>query len=315
MKKSIVHTPHDKLIRSSLQYPEVAREFLELYLPEDIKKRLDFNSIVYCPTTFIDERLKLSQTDVLFKAKIDGKQAYIYFLTEHESKVDHLIAFWLIKYMVSIWDYHIKEVTESKALPLPMIIPMVFYTGGRNYTAHRELWKLFGEHSERMKAVFQSPFHLIEVEKRPIQEFTSHIFAGTMGFMLREYFRKHTPQELLKIIDNFNALEQCKMHRYLVELIQYLFSVDECHRNTGELIEIIHDKMSPSLEKTMSSLAEKLIKEGELKGEIKGELRGKLAGKLDTAKNMLADGVEPAFVAKYTALPLDEIKKLQKNVH
>lgn len=78
MKKSVIHMPHDKLFRSSLQFPKVAREFLELYLPENIKQQLDFNSIEYCQTSFIDEQLKLSQTDVLFRASIANKEAYKY---------------------------------------------------------------------------------------------------------------------------------------------------------------------------------------------------------------------------------------------
>ena len=35
-----------------------------------IKKEIDFNVIKYCNTSFIDEQLKLSQSDVLFKTKI-----------------------------------------------------------------------------------------------------------------------------------------------------------------------------------------------------------------------------------------------------
>ena len=72
---------------------------------------------------------------------------------------------------------------------------------------------------------------------------------------------------------------------------------------------IVHTshKMSPSLEKTMSSLAEKLIKEGELKGKLEGEI--------ELIMKMLANGVEPAFIAKNTGVPLHKIKELQKNVH
>jgi predicted transposase/invertase (TIGR01784 family) len=298
MKKSIVHNPHDKLFRSSLQFPEVAQEYLEMFLPEDFKKRLDFNSVIYCQTTFIDEALKLSQSDVLFKAKFDDKDAYLYLLNEHESEVDQLIAFWLMKYMILIWDYHIKEVGESKALPLPMIIPMVFYTGDRKYTAHRELWELFGDQSMRMKQVLQSPFHLIEADKIPESELLAHRFAGTLSFILRNYFRKHLPQELNKVIYNLNELEQCGMRRFLVELIKYFFSVDENHKNAEELMAIVHDKMSPALEKDMASLAEELVEKGEI----------------NLIKKMLIKGVEPAFISKNTGVSINKIKEIEKIV-
>lgn len=54
----------------------------------------------------------------------------------------------------------------------------------------------------------------------------------------------------------------------MIELIQYLLNVDEGHKTVDELMTIIHNKMSPNLEKTMSSLAEKLIKEGENRGKL-----------------------------------------------
>jgi predicted transposase/invertase (TIGR01784 family) len=320
MKKSIIHMPHDKLFRSSLQFPEVAREFLELYLPDVIKQQLDFNSISYCQTTFVDEQLKLSQTDVLFKATIAEKDAYIYILAEHEIKVDALIAFWLMKYLIAIWDYHIKQHTAGKALPLPMIVPLVFYTGGQPYTAHRELWQLFGEQSEAMKSILQSPFHLIDAERLPEQELTSHVFAGTMAFIMRNYFRKHLTHEIHKIIDNLNALESCDHHRYLLELIKYMLNVDEEHTNVQELISILQNNMSPAVEKEIMSLAEKLIeqgieqgiKQGKLEGIREGEVKGKLEGKLEIAERMLTEGSDLVFIEKVTGLSIDQIKTLAK---
>lgn len=317
MKKSVVHTPHDKLFRSSLQFPEVAREFLELYLPQAIKKQLDFNSIEYCQTSFVDEQLKLSQTDVLFKANIADKEAYIYLLCEQESKVDALIAFWLMKYLIAIWDHHIKQNTPSKALPLPMIVPLVFYTGGQPYTAHRELWQLFGDQSEVMKIVLQSPFHLIEADKIPEEELTSHAFAGTMSFIMRSYFRKHLTHELQKIMASLSQLEACDHTRYLLELIKYILNVDEEHAKVEELIGILQNNLSPAMKGEIMSLAEKLIEQGVQKGKLEGiregEVKGKLEGKLEIAERMLAEGSDPVFIEKVTALSIKQIKKLAKN--
>jgi predicted transposase/invertase (TIGR01784 family) len=309
MKKPITH-PYDRLFKTSLQYPEVACEFLEMFLPEDIKRQLDFNSITYCQINFLDEQLNLSQADVLFECKIAKQDAYLYILAEQESEVDALIAFWLMKYMVAIWDWHIKKCGQGNVLPLPPIFPLVFYTGDKRYTACRHLWELFGEHSERMKTILQSPFHLIEANKIPEATLTSHVYAGTMGFILRKYFRKHIVAELRKIVDNLNKLEAGGSNRFVVDLLYYLLNVDEGHKNKDELINIIHDKMSPNLEKTMSSLAEKLIAEG----ERRGEMRGALKNKLETAKEMLLENADLAFIIRVTKLSLEQIRQLQKEI-
>lgn len=310
MKKSVIHTPHDKLFRSSLQFPKVAREFLELYLPAHIKQKLDFTTITYCQTSFINEELKLSQTDVLFKVNLDKEPAYVYILAEHESGVDHLIAFWLIKYMVSIWDYHIKEHQNNKALPLPLIIPLIFYTGGADYTAERQFSKLFGNQSELMNDMLNHPFHLINVNELPEKAMTAHIYAGTMAFIMRKRFQNHLNQEIHKIIANLNQLESCDHRRFLLELIKYMFNIDNEHTNVNELIGILKHEMSPDVENEIMSLAEKLIEQGIEQGIEKGRLEEKVK----TAKNMLAESCDPVFVVKVTGLSIERVKTIQKDL-
>ena len=106
MTKKKIQNPHDKLFRASMQYPEVAREFLELHLPEAIKKGLDFDSIITCPNTFIDQDLKLLQSDVLLKATVFNEEAYLYILAEHQSKPDPLMPLRLIKYTTLLLEHY-----------------------------------------------------------------------------------------------------------------------------------------------------------------------------------------------------------------
>ena len=42
-EKQTIHNPHDKLFKASLKHPEVAKEFLTLYLPTHILKELDLS--------------------------------------------------------------------------------------------------------------------------------------------------------------------------------------------------------------------------------------------------------------------------------
>ena len=53
------------------------------------------------------------------------------------------------------------------------------------------------------------------------------------------------------------------------------------------------------------SLAQQWKAEGELKGELKG--------KIETARNMLAEGCDLAFIAKVTGLPHAEVQAMQHN--
>ena len=161
MSKSTLHNPHDKLFRAAMQYPEVAHEFLDMHLPEYIKKNLDFSSITTCPNTFVDEDLKLLHSDVLLKALVSGSKTYFYILAEHQSKPDPLMPFRLIQYMVKIWAFHIKQSKKNTTLPLPSILPLIFFTGIGQYTAAHTLWDLCGAQANIMQRIWTSPFLLL----------------------------------------------------------------------------------------------------------------------------------------------------------
>jgi recombination-promoting nuclease RpnB len=293
-------------------------------LPESIKKDLDFSTIEYCNTEFINKQLQLSQADVLFKVMIAGKEAYIYILIEHQSVVDKLMPFRLIQYMTCIWNFHIKQNDKKDVLPLPLIFPLVFFTGESSYTGMRTLWELCGDNAEAMREILQSPFHLVDVSTIPDEELTSHIWAGTLGFILRKKFKKNLYEQIKKIASNLNTIGLEKQGQYLLELFNYILNIDDSNLNADELLNIMHEELSPNVEKEIMSLAEQLIEKGEIKGKLEGEIKGKLEGelkgklegkleeKIETAQILLAEGIDPAFVAKATRLPIDQVKALQK---
>ena len=284
VRNSQLHAPHDKLFRASMQYPKVAREFLELHLPESIKKELDFSTITACPNSFIDEDLKLLQSDVLLKALVSGEETYLYVLAEHQSKADPLMSLRLMKYMIKIWDFHCQQFGTKTALPLPIIVPLVFFTGKKKYSAARTLADLCGKNAEVMRNILHEPYPLID--------------ANTMEFIMRNRFKQHLNLELQKIAGNLNHLFLEKNGQLVLELLTYIVNIDDEHRNIQELMDIMHNQLSPNMESEIMSLAKKIKDEG------------KLEGTFEIAQKMLADGVEPVFVAKYTGLSLDQIKQL-----
>lgn len=299
-KTGVITNPHDKLFRASMHHPEVARDFLTTHLPSYIVNKIDFKSIELCPNTFIDEELKLTASDVLIKCSIEGKEGYIYILAEHQSTQDQLMSFRLIKYMTKIWDYHQTHTKKKHTLPFPAVYPIVFYTGNGVYKAPRAIWDLCGDQAELMRQILSEPFQLVDVNTIPEHALTSRMWSGTMEFLMRHRFRQHIGQELDKISQNINRLMLEEKGQFVLQLLSYIMAVDEEHRTVSELTSIIHDKLSPDVEKEIMSLAEKLREEGELNKSI------------EIAKNMLAEGSEPVFVAKVTKLSLNQIKTLQK---
>ena len=104
-----VESPHDKLFKETFSHVEVARSFLHNYLPADVIKFLDVDTLEPEKDSFIDKELKESFSDLLFGTDINGRKGYIYFLFEHKSYPDKTVAFQLLKYMTEIWNTKMKK--------------------------------------------------------------------------------------------------------------------------------------------------------------------------------------------------------------
>ena len=113
-----IQNPHDRFFKETFGKVEVAKDFLNNYLPENIIKVIDVDTLEPQKDSFINEELHEGFSDLLFKANINNREGYIYFLFEHKSYTSKDIAFQLLKYMVEIWETKSKK---EKADELPVI--------------------------------------------------------------------------------------------------------------------------------------------------------------------------------------------------
>ena len=83
-----------------LAQKEVARDFLQLYLPAQFLSICDLNTLQLASGSFIEEDLRSSDSDILYSLQTRHGAGYIYALIEHQSSPDKLMAFRLMRYML-----------------------------------------------------------------------------------------------------------------------------------------------------------------------------------------------------------------------
>ena len=103
-----VSKPHDHLFRSVFgedKEPEAA-SLLQAYLPPAVSGELLWSSLKWQPASFIDDRLRDSESDLLYaiRGKGDGAAAWLYVLLEHQSTPDPWLRLRLLKYSIRIWE-------------------------------------------------------------------------------------------------------------------------------------------------------------------------------------------------------------------
>lgn len=318
---SLIHNPHDKFFKQTFGDPGTARNFLKHYLPPDVLTLVDLETIERQKDSYVDQELKESFSDLLFQAQIHEHEGYIYFLFEHKAHPSPGAALQLLKYMVRIWE---RKLEESPTGKIPLIIPMVVYHGQEKWNASRRLSGMIEHYGDLPAAVTkyipEYEYILYNLSACTDQELPGDILLRIILKTLREIFNKDTAkfqQFLRELLFNLEGVkDQEKGLRFFEILIRYILST----RQDLELRRVYEMAKDISLERSevIMTIAEKLILEGKAKGLEEGRKeglkegmeKGMEKGKLEVAKNMLGLGIEMDKIAKATALPKEEIRKL-----
>ena len=130
-KNAKLAKPHDALFRSMMQDPQVARDFFEAALPEDIKKGVDLSTLALQKDTFVSDDLNEQLADLVFQVKIEEEIGYFQILVEQQSTPRWDMPLRLMKYMLAIQEHHIKH---HKTKTLPFVFPILLYSGDKKYS-------------------------------------------------------------------------------------------------------------------------------------------------------------------------------------
>ena len=115
-----INNVHDKYFKTAMSDLQVAKEFMRQHLPTEVLSATDLSTLTLQKESFIEQDLQQMLSDVLYQAKINGTDGYIYLLAEHQSTSDRLMAFRLLRYTCRIMAHHIEHL---KHRTLPVVVP------------------------------------------------------------------------------------------------------------------------------------------------------------------------------------------------
>lgn len=319
--------PHDRFFRAMMHEPKVIREFFEQNLPSNIKALIDFATIQLQKESFIDDKLKLQIADLLYSARFSGKPGYLYLLIEHKSISNKLMAFRVLKYMVAIMEHHVKQTNSEK---LPIVYPLVFYTGNKVYDHSTDLFDLFGD--QKVKALAQTilwqPYQLVDLSKISDEELKEFLRYGVIARTMKHIYAKDFLPILKDLIKDLHDIEIQGELNYIYTVLSYIIEAGEL--NKQEFIEIVKTGLTQVNEVNVMTLAEQFRQEGLQKGiqqglqqgKLEGLQQGKLEGRqegehkalTDIALKLFTQKMSIAQIASVTGLSPREIEELKSNL-
>jgi predicted transposase YdaD len=320
-------TPHDALVKVIFSQVEHAAGLLRAALPPAIAARIDFSTLALRPGSFVDRQLRGRHTDLLFSATMAGREALIYILFEHQSRVEALMALRLLQYMVRIWERHHRAHPEVHLLP--PIVPVVLHHSEGGWSASTTFQGLLdvdeatlaalGEHTVRLRFVLDD-----------ISEATDETLRGRAMTALGRvalWCLRHgrDPDELMRRVGDLRDLiaevRRAPNGREALEAIwRYILAAHERkqHYRPRDVVVRLLDAAGEEAREEIMTVADMLREEGRKEGEQKGErkilvkvLRARF-GDLSDAVMMRIRAAGPRQLERWaerviTARTLDEV--------
>lgn len=311
-------SPHDRYVRSIMSNTEVAMEFFETHLPEEVAKAIDFSSLEAQKDSFVDDKLRLQVADLVYSVNFHNEPGYIYILLEHASTPDKLLPYRMLKYTLSIIEAHLKKTGDSK---LPFVYPLILYSGAKPFTYSTDFFDLFGKEKDLARAVFSRPYQLIDLTKIPDETLREFFWFGAAALISKHIHDPDILPILQTVLKLLSRIEKKGNLDYIYVTLSYIVEAGEI-KDKDAFIETIKSNLSEVDEEKVMTLAEQWKREGYQKGIEKGLLegiekgmekgieKGMKKGRIEIARNLLSKRIDVSVISSATGLSSEEIKKL-----
>ena len=279
------HQRHDKIVREILNDKEEVCKIINKY--GEVKKELTKEEIEKYETSYITKTFQNKETDIVYKLK--GKE--VYFLIEHQTKVEKNMAYRMAEYSLEIMRSRI--LTNSvKIGNYPKVIPIVIYTGRAKWTAKIFLEDI-QEKYERGNSKRQNQFgyNLIDIRGKK-EALEDNLLISKISILEKA----ENTEEILDIIDKLSIKINNKEKRTkLQRIIEYLFedilskeemkNIKEKFKNEkGSDIMHVHEVLRRDRERDRKKAREEGMAEGRAEGRVEGRAEGRAEGIKDGIK-------------------------------
>ena len=310
-----VHRPHDTLFRTVFGDPAEAAALLRAYLPGPLAAELQWSRLTVQDATFVDDRLRDSESDLLFAIDraAGDPPAWLYVLLEHQSQPDRWMPFRLLKYCCRIWDRDRRMHPRERGLR--PIVPLVFYQGRGRWRHATELAELFAASVREWPWVPRFTHLLIDQSLIVPGEVRGRLPGRIAQLMMMAPFR-HRQEALRRAVHLLAELLPTGDRDAVRTFVMYLLATQD--RDTALAFGEDLGKAVSGPGGELMTYAEELLNEGLEKGRREGELRGlregELRGQVGTIEKLLQAGVQWSVIESATGVDREALRALKQRL-
>jgi flagellar biosynthesis/type III secretory pathway protein FliH len=126
---------HDNGYKLLFSHASVVADVLRGFVKEDWVREVDFESLERVEGSYVSDKLRARESDMLWKVRWRGRSLYVYVLLEFQSRVDRFMAVRVMGYLALLYQDLIRQRAFAPSGKLPPVFLLVLYNGKRRWRA------------------------------------------------------------------------------------------------------------------------------------------------------------------------------------
>ena len=300
---------HDSGYKKLFSNVTIFRELIETFVHGTWVKDLDFTDCETIDKSFIADHYKETESDLIYKVKFRGHDAYLFVLLEFQSSVDRFMALRVLSYVTSFYmDY---AQAEQNVRKLPPVFPIVLYNGDRRWTAPvtfsalLEDAAILGKYAPRFQYLKVAEQEYSKEELLAIRNIVSTLFLAET-----HYDRDLLVQECVNIFQHEDDRQAVSL---LLNWFRQLMEHGRFRAGDYDDLEQVYQESEEAKSMLITAL-EKERQRFRAEGRIEGRVEGRTEGEREGLLKGLRQGISLSMEVKFgkPALPLlEEIQQMR----
>lgn len=300
---------HDKTFKNLFSNQKEAVKFINKHLQlEKTNHKIKSNQLEKQNTNFITKYNEQLETDILYRIR-DTK---IFILIEHQSTVDYFMAKRILYYSTEIMREMEKEIDCSNKKILPIIYPIVLYTGKTRWTAKTSLTNLQQKIPE-ISSALNLTYRLVDINHYTKEELLKEQSSIAKAMLLEKIKNKDELIEILeKIVKQKLSTEEKK---FIMDLLTNIVTEEIGEEKAKELKEKLKEKVGEKMvTENLRNIFRMNYNEGVEKGLQKGLQKGIQTATHNFIVQMIKNKMSDKTILKLTKITQEELEKIKKSL-
>lgn len=307
-KENCIKHPHDKAIKNILSDKQEAAILINEVLELEERAKIKLEEIAEYKTDFITKDYFNREIDIIYQ---DLTQKNVFYLIEHQSKVDYKMPMRLIEYYDEVMKNTYKNREPNKKYEMPVVIPIIVYSGEGKWNAKTSLRK------EALPVRGILPLDLGSYKVFDVNNYTDDELIEKPGILTKVLSLENT-KDIAQIEEKTNKIAECKLNEkeksYLNQYIIYFIGNKYGKNEKDKILNKINKNVEE--EKSMlSDVLDQIEARGKACGEKIGIIKGERKSRRVIVLNMLKNNYSDKEIKKILEITDSELKDIKNHVN